>query len=217
MKKHIYFVSGTGANSKIFERIELPEKQFEMHFLEWILPLSKNETVESYALRMSEKIQHPSPILVGVSFGGIIVQEMSKIKSCEKIVLISSIKNKYELPKKLRIIRDTKTYLLAPTTQIKNIENLISFIFGDKSKKRIEAYQSYLSVRNPLYLNWAIKQALIWNQTEVLPNTIHIHGDQDPIFPIKYIKDCITIPKGSHIMIITKAKKISSILLNNLQ
>tara|TARA_B100000809_G_scaffold266776_2_gene331480 strand:- start:26877 stop:27530 length:654 start_codon:yes stop_codon:yes gene_type:complete len=217
MKKHLYFVSGTGANSKIFERINLPAEQFEMHFLEWMLPNSKNETIASYAARMCEKIQHPSPILVGVSFGGIMVQEMSKIIPCEKIILISSIKNKYELSKKLKFIRDTKAYLLAPSSQIGRIENFISFIFGDKSKKRIQAYREYLSVRNPLYISWAIKQTLIWKQAEALPNTIHLHGDQDPIFPIAFIKDCIIITKGSHIMIITKAKKINSILLENLQ
>ena len=217
MKKHIYFVSGTAANSKIFERIELPKEQFELHFLEWILPLTKDETIASYAARMCKKIQHPAPILVGVSFGGIMIQEMSKLISCEKIVLISSIKNKYELPKRLKVIRDTKAYLLAPTKRIDAIENIIKSIFGVKSEKRIEAYKKYLSIRNPNYLNWAIKQALQWKQTKTLANTIHIHGDQDRIFPIESIKDCITIPKGSHVMIITKAKKISSILLKKLQ
>lgn len=217
MKKHIYFVSGTAANSKIFERIALPKEQFELHFLEWMLPLSKDETIESYATRFCEKIKHPSPILIGVSFGGVMVQEMSKIIATEKVVLISSIKNKYELPTKLKFVKATKAYLLAPTKQIENIEKFSQFIFGIKSKKRIEAYKMYLTVRNPLYLNWAIKQVLIWNQTETLPNMIHIHGDKDPIFPIKYIKDCITIAKGSHVMIITKAKKISDILLKNFQ
>lgn len=217
MKKHIYFVSGTGANSKIFERILLPEQTFEMHFIEWIQPASVDESIEQYAKRMCEKIKHPSPILVGVSFGGIMIQEMSKIINSEKIVLISSIKSKDELPKKLKFIRDSKAFLLAPTGYIDNIENFLSLIFGNKTKKRIQAYRKYLSVRDPLYLNWAIKQALIWKQTEPLPNTIHIHGTEDPIFPIKYIKNCISIKKGSHIMIITKPKEISKILLKKLQ
>ena len=86
MKKHIYLLPGTAANSKIFDRIELPKERFELHFLEWILPTDKNESLEAYAGRMCKKIQHAKPILLGVSFGGILVQEMSKQIECEKIV-----------------------------------------------------------------------------------------------------------------------------------
>lgn len=84
MKKHLYFIPGTAANSKIFERIELPKDQFEMHFLEWIVPASKDETIEAYAKRFSEGIIHENPILLGVSFGGIMAQEVSKIIPTEK-------------------------------------------------------------------------------------------------------------------------------------
>ncbi|WP_346222355.1 hypothetical protein [Nonlabens xylanidelens] len=45
---------------------------------------------------------------------------------------------------------------------------------------------------------------LNWEQEEPLLNSIHIHGDEDPIFPIKYIKDCIIVPGGTHIMIINR-------------
>ena len=43
-------------------------------------------------------------------------------------------------------------------------------------------------------------------------NVIHIHGNKDEIFPIKYIKNCIVIEGGTHVMILNKAKRISLIL-----
>ena len=89
MKKHLYFVSGMAANSKIFERMSFPSDKFETHYLDWILPLSKKESLENYAARLCEKIIHPHPILIGVSFGGVVVQEMSKIIPTEKTILIS--------------------------------------------------------------------------------------------------------------------------------
>ena len=52
MKIHVYFVPGLGANSTIFKYIKLPEEQFEMHFLEWLIPASKDESISSYAKRM---------------------------------------------------------------------------------------------------------------------------------------------------------------------
>ena len=48
---------GMAANPTIFENIKLPEDQFKIHWLEWIIP-NKNETLESYAKRMIEKIEH---------------------------------------------------------------------------------------------------------------------------------------------------------------
>jgi len=48
-----------------------------------------------------------------------------------------------------------------------------------------------------------------WNRTTELENIIHIHGDKDPVFPINKIKNCIIIPEGTHIMLITKYKWIN--------
>ncbi|WP_152287424.1 alpha/beta hydrolase [Flavicella marina] len=217
MKKHVYFVPGTAANSKIFERIALPKEQFEMHFLEWISPISKNENLVSYAKRFSERIRHKNPIIIGVSFGGVLTQEISKILPCEKVVIISSIQNKYELPARLKLIKFSKLYRLAPIKLIDPIEKLIALLYGKKAKNRIDAYKMYLSIRAPLYLKWAIHAVLNWEQKISLPNTIHLHGTNDKIFPIENIHHCIPIQKGSHIMIINKAHIINKILLEKLQ
>lgn len=215
-KKHIYFVPGTAANSQIFERIILPQDRFELHYIEWLLPLSKNESLESYAGRLSKTITHPNPILVGVSFGGVMVQEISKQIPCEKIVLISSIKTKFELSKQLRMIRDLKAYKLFPSSLITSLFKIVSSFSGKQTKRRIQQYEKYLSVRNPLYLKWAIKQVLQWKQTKALPNTLHIHGTNDFIFPIHAIENYIPIDKGTHVMIISKAHTISRILTKEL-
>jgi pimeloyl-ACP methyl ester carboxylesterase len=207
---------GLAANSKIFEYTSLPEDLFELHYLVWILPSSVDETIESYAKRMCEFIQEKNPVLIGVSFGGILVQEMSKIIQVQKVIIISSIKNNSELPKRLQLAKVTKTYKLFPTNHISNIESFISLVFSTMAQKRIAQYRMFLSVRDPLYLNWAIHHVLHWNQTETLSNVIHIHGTKDEIFPIKNISNCIEIEDGSHIMILNKGKKISTILINKL-
>ena len=43
-KIHLYCMPGLGASSKIFERISLPKDKFELHFLEWKIPTSLDET-----------------------------------------------------------------------------------------------------------------------------------------------------------------------------
>lgn len=207
--KNIYFVPGLAANSKIFEHISLPEEEFQLHFLEWKIPISANESIQDYAKRMCDDIQHKNPVLIGVSFGGVMVQEMSKLVACEKVIIISSIKNNQELPKRLKLAKYSKAYKLFPTKIIAHIEEYEKYFLGDFLKKRAELYKTYLSVRNADYLHWAIYNVLHWQQSETIENIVHIHGKEDGVFPIKHIKDCIIVDKATHVMILMKAKTVS--------
>ncbi|HBD26598.1 MAG TPA: alpha/beta hydrolase [Flavobacterium sp.] len=202
----VYFMPGLAASPTIFENIKLPEDQFEMHFLEWFLPNDK-ESIESYALRMTEKITHENPVLVGVSFGGILVQEMAKHIKAQKVIIISSVKSNTEFPSRLKMARATKAYKLLPTQLLSNVELLVKYAFGNNIvAKRLKLYEKYLSVRDKKYLDWAIENTLIWSQKKADENVIHIHGDADEVFPIKHIQNCIVIKGGTHIMIINKFK-----------
>lgn len=215
-KTHIYCVPGLSASSKIYELIKLPKDAFEIHYLEWLMPESIDESIEHYAARMCENISEKNVVLMGVSFGGVMVQEMSKIIHPKKIILISSVKNTQELPKRLRLTRVSKAYKLFPAKSITSIENFISDAFGKIVKDRIEQYKIYLSVRDELYLKWSIYNVLHWKQKETLSNVIHIHGTSDHIFPIKHIKNAIEIKTGTHAIVLTHATEISEIIANEL-
>ena len=121
MKKiHLYFMPGLGANPKIFEHISLPKDQFEIHLLEWKIPISEVESIQDYAKRMTYEIKHQNPVLLGVSFGGVLVQEIAKIIDVEKIILVSSIKSHHEFPYRLKLLQKTKAYKFFPTKIIEN-------------------------------------------------------------------------------------------------
>lgn len=111
---HVYMMPGMAANPTIFEYIKLPEEQFKMHWLEWMMPKT-NESLQDYAKRMCEKVKHKNPVLLGVSFGGILVQEMAKIIDVRKLIVISSVKSKHELPKRMKFAKFTKAYKVLPT------------------------------------------------------------------------------------------------------
>ena len=201
----VYFMPGLAASSSIFERIALPVDGFEMILLEWELPLN-NESLSEYAERISKKVTHENPVLIGVSFGGILVQEMAQFLDVRKIIIISSVKSNLEFPTAFKVAKTTKAYKLFPTNLISNIENLALFSFGNKVKKRIDLYEKFLSVRDKKYLDWAIEKVILWDRTKILKNVIHIHGDADEVFPIKNIERCIVVKGGTHIMIISKFK-----------
>lgn len=91
----VYIFSGLGVDRRVFDRIDF--KDLDVKFIDWIDPI-KNETLQNYAKRISRKITSENPILIGLSFGGMIAVEISKILNTKKIILIASAKNKYELP-----------------------------------------------------------------------------------------------------------------------
>lgn len=201
----VYLMPGLAASTAIFERIALPEDAFEIHLLEWEIPLDK-ESLADYAKRITVKIKHPNPVLIGVSFGGILVQEMAKYVEAQKVIIISSVRSNLEFPRRMKIAKTTKAYKLIPMKLIANIESLAKFSFGEKVNQRLKLYKKFLSVRDIRYLNWAVEQVVLWNRTVVDENVIHIHGDMDDVFPMKYIKNCIVVKGGTHIMILNKYK-----------
>lgn len=208
---------GLAASSAIFERISLPSTEFEMVLLEWEIPLD-NETLANYAKRIAGKIKHKNPVLIGVSFGGILVQEISKWIEARKVIIISSVKSNAEFPRRMKIAKTTKAYKLIPMNLLLNVESLAKFSFGDKITQRLKLYEKFLSVRDKRYLDWAIEQVILWDRTVIDEKVIHIHGDADEVFPIKYIKKCIVVKGGTHIMILNKFRwlneNLPKIILN---
>ncbi|KLT70872.1 MULTISPECIES: alpha/beta hydrolase [Flavobacterium] len=201
----VYFMPGLAASSSIFERIQLDDSVFEVCLLEWEIPLPK-ESLSEYALRITKKITHPNPVLIGVSFGGILVQEMARHINARKIIIISSVRSNLEFPKRMKIGKTTKAYKLIPMQLLLNVEKLAKFSFGEKINKRIKLYEKFLSVRDLHYLQWAVESVILWDRNQIDEKVIHIHGDQDDVFPIKYIKSCIIVKGGTHVMILNKYK-----------
>ena len=207
-KISVYFMPGLAANASIFERISLPSDQFDTYFMEWEIPLD-NETLSEYAQRISKKVTHKNPVLVGVSFGGILVQEMAQFLNPSKIIIISSVKSNLEFPTAFKLAKQTKAYKIIPTSLIENAYNLAKFTFGEKVIKRLKLYQMFLTVRDKKYLDWSIEKIILWDRKKADSNVVHIHGDADEVFPIKYIQNCIVVKGGTHIMILTKYKWIN--------
>lgn len=205
----VYFMPGLAASATIFERIALPEDVFEMHLLEWEIPLA-NESLAEYAQRITKKIKHENPALIGVSFGGILVQEMAKYIETKKVIIISSVKSNLEFPRRFKIAKATKAYKLIPMSLILNLENLAKFSFGEKINHRLKLYEKFLSVRDIGYLEWAVEKVILWDRTIADNEVVHIHGDMDDVFPIKYITDCIVVKGGTHVMILNKYKWLNA-------
>lgn len=199
----VYFMPGLAASPDIFERIKLPEDLFEIHLLQWELPLPL-ETISAYAARISKNVTEENPVLIGVSFGGVLVQEMAKFVNPRSVIIISSIKSNAEFPRRMRMARFTKLYKIFPTRMVQDLDRLQKLPFSGKIRQRLVLYDKFLAVRDKGYLDWALEQILLWDRKEPDEKVIHIHGDADDVFPVKYIRDYIPVKDGTHIMILNK-------------
>jgi pimeloyl-ACP methyl ester carboxylesterase len=200
---HVYCMPGLAANPSIFELIRLPGEKFQIHWLDWLLPKPK-ESLQAYSARLCKKVEHENPVLIGVSFGGIIVQEMAQLMPVRKCIIISSVKSEKELPRRMKFARCTKAFKILPTSLARYVDAFEKVAVGDFARKRAKLYKKYLSITDTRYLDCAIEQMVCWERPERFPGVVHIHGDKDEIFPYRYIDGCITVKGGTHVMIINR-------------
>ncbi|OIQ22132.1 MAG: alpha/beta hydrolase [Flavobacterium sp. MedPE-SWcel] len=202
----VYFMPGLAASPIIFENIKLPEDKFEMFFLEWLLP-ELDEPLKDYAKRIAKNVKHENPVLIGVSFGGVLVQEVAKVIPTSKVIIVSSAKCNTEFPKRMRFAKLVHAYNIFPTALIEKAGWFTRFSRGNSFiARKLRLYEKYLSVRDRRYLQWAFKTIILWDRTKPDPGVIHIHGDADGVFPTQYLRDYITLKGGTHIMIINRPK-----------
>jgi pimeloyl-ACP methyl ester carboxylesterase len=207
--KKIYCISGLGADEKAFARIRLPG--YQLVVLPWLMP-QKNETMEQYAKRMAAEVDTENPILMGLSFGGMMAIEMDKWLAAKKIVLISSIGNRYEMPRWMRWAGSCKLHQLVPLKPYPILEPLFNYRLGVTNSKEKAMVKQYRQNTAPAYLKWAVDKILCWQQTHKPAHAVHIHGDADKIFPVKLTQANFCVPGAGHFMIMNRAKEVNEIL-----
>src|SRR5688572_22332577 len=99
--KKIFLLSGLGADKRVFDFLDLSE--YSVHHVTWNKPLV-GESMASYAERLLPQISENRPILIGVSFGGMIALEIAKLISVEKVILISSAKSSDAIPSYFKVM-----------------------------------------------------------------------------------------------------------------
>lgn len=206
----LYVVSGLGADFKVLEKIKFPT-HLEIVFLDWIIP-EKNENFQSYIEKMASKIDGSQPFyLLGYSFGGIIVQEIDKIKPAEKIVILGCIKSHTEMSGFLKASSITKISRFLPTPLFNEKSALVYAVLRKFFDSKNPMIMDYFAVRNPYYLKWSIGKISNW-VFENNPKVIQILGEKDLIFPPKYSHPDYIISRGTHLFPATRPKQVSEIL-----
>ena len=206
----VYFISGLGADERAFSFLDL--SFCEPVFIPWLVPQAK-ESLEAYAMRLKALITEPSPIVVGLSFGGMLATEIAKADASAKVIIISSNKTASEFPFWLKIGRYFPIYRWMPKRVFTTTKLGIYWFMGAKTPEEKAAIKTIVKSADVAFYKWAIYAILTWKNKIVPKNVFHIHGSSDKVLPFWLTKSVdVTLPKGEHLMIMNKAKEISDLL-----
>ena len=208
--RKVFLIGGLGADERVFQHLTL--SSFEQVFVQWLSPF-RNELLADYAKRLATQlIPENDPIIVGVSFGGMLATEIAKLKPKAKVFIISSAKTFKEIPVYFRILGYLNILKFTPIQLFKYHTKITDWFFGVKNKQESLLLASILQRTDSSFLKWALIQIVHWKNTIIPPNVIHIHGNNDRILPSKYIHSTRLIAGGGHLMILNRATEISNII-----
>lgn len=203
----VYILSGLGADERVFEQID-----FGPHtpiFIPWE-SVNPDQSFESYIRQLSRHVQTPDPILIGISLGGIVAQEMSTLFHDCPVLIISSVRTRPELPPLMRFSGKTGLHKLIPIKRVLKNKQLNYWLFGTKTETEKKILDQILADSDPVFTKWAIGQVANWKRKErARANVLHIHGDQDRIFQIRHVNPDYIIPEGTHFMTVSKHEEVS--------
>jgi pimeloyl-ACP methyl ester carboxylesterase len=204
-------VPGLGVDERIFQNLAV-DNRFTRIVIRWIKPFP-NENLTHYASRLADQIpQKNNLIIIGISFGGIIATELSKILNPLQTIIISSVKTRHELPWYYRLAGKLRLPYLVPFQLGKNLPSLQAYIFGAKTEAEATLLRQIIQELDIGYVKWALYQISTWpNQTQI-SGLLHLHGTRDKLFPVRYIQNFWPIPGGEHLMVVSLGEQVSQII-----
>ncbi len=205
--KKVYFLSGLGADERVFYPLDLPD--ISPVYISWETP-DINDTLSTYAGKLLKQIDLSQPVtLIGLSFGGMIAVELSRmIYDCQTI-LISSALSRNAIPLKYKLFGKKTLLDKIPFSLFSMTNRLTFFLFGIHKTEHKNLIKEILNDTEEYFFRWAMSAVVDWESEFVPPNLTLIHGSNDKILP-HIESNAIRIEGGGHLMILDKVDLIST-------
>jgi pimeloyl-ACP methyl ester carboxylesterase len=210
LKKVVLF-SGLGANERVFDYLDLGAAQ--TYIVRWIMPLPA-ESLPAYSSRIIAQIPFEKPVLLGVSFGGMVAVEVSKQICHEQVIIISSAPTYRQIPFYFRWPARLRIHHWLPG-RTGRPNRIIFFLLGIDRPEHQKLMSSILSETDPVFLKRAVNMILTWRNEDVPSSLISIHGKNDRLLP-KTSYPYSLLVSGGHLIIVTEAMVISDYLQTRL-
>lgn len=205
----IYLLPGVGCDHRLYDRLELPAGH-QVVKLDWPA-FEDDDTLARIAERLLPRVSPDGPhVLVGVSMGGMVAQELALLTKPVKVVLISSWTGPEEWPPfvkvsaKLGLYRTIRDWSMRAVWPLKRLvdrrESSVDELLWDMA-----CQQTARQLRN------GTGAILRWKGSRWKGPVVRIHGDKDIVTPLRFPVDHL-VKGGQHVMVLTRPREVSRLL-----
>ncbi len=211
--RDIYCISGLGADQRIFSRLKIPG--INLLPVPWLKP-ERFESIGSYAARLKAQIPAAKPVIMGVSFGGMMAVEIAKLFTSCTVILVSSIGDCRQLPAWMRFCGLLHLDVLLPRWRRISFWPGVSlperYFMGVESDDDAALVRHFKFEADPRFLKWAVNKVLNWKNEWQPAALFHVHGGRDRMFPLRRVQPTQIVADGGHLMIYNRSQAMSEIL-----
>lgn len=207
----IFFFTGLGADERAFSflKIKTPLQQI---YVTWLKP-EEQESLTAYCWRLVEEYAiKEGDILIGLSFGGLVVTEINQFIKPSLSILISSASTRKELPLIYRAADRVNLHYLIPKSSLNKPNRLRYYLFSLKKPAQRKLFDEIVTHTDSDFVRWAMDKIVHWENSVRPENLFKIHGTSDHIIPIHKAASDFIIKGGSHFLTWENSEEVSAII-----
>jgi pimeloyl-ACP methyl ester carboxylesterase len=182
----------------------------EARVVSWAAPVA-GEGLSDYARRLAGLIDPGGPCIVaGVSFGGIVAQEMCRYLDARCCVLVASSRGPQGLPGPVRLAR--KMGSVMPESMV-DLGFELGWETAGSGLTHVGRKRRRLSAELAEFQRWAVRELLRWELGGLGEcRVFQIHGDCDREFPDGAREANYVVRGGGHVITVTHAQEVNECL-----
>ena len=207
----IFLFPGQGSDSALFQNLRF-KRDYQVRNIHYPIP-PKNCSMKQYAQMLVTQIDTSEPyIFIGVSMGGMLAVELSELMHPKQVIIVSSAKNRTELPFRYRFQKHVPLYKLFPATLIKLGARCLQAIVEPDRRKFKKEFKRMLLSKDKTYLKRSIHMIVNWERKSNATKLDHIHGTRDHTIPIRNVRAALEVKNGSHMMMLTRTSEVAELI-----
>lgn len=209
----IYCISGLGADQRVFQKLSIQGTSLvPVHWADY----DQHDDLSCYAQKISAQITDEYPVILGLSFGGMLASEIARLRPVKQLFLVSSAKDATELPRMGGLVRFLVNKKLIPGSVPSIAMPQVHERFGTKTREEKALLSDILHRSDPGFTRWALKAMFNWQTRDHVDRITHIHGTADRMIFPQQVKPNHWIEGGTHFMVYQRAAEISRIIRDGL-
>ena len=162
-----------------------------------------------------EQIDVSEPfVLLGVSYGGIIAQEIAALHRPKHLILISTITSTAEISPWYRFLFCIKLHHLTKLASKLAYWLPVHWLLGMPSRTARRIIRSLLRETDPALITQALDRVYHWRKEPLDLMQVRLHGGQDAVISIPAEKVDHYFPDSGHLVCLTEYREINKILLD---